>query len=137
MAISALRVFYGVMLKRPVAHIEECLPRPRKVTRRARVYSREELRRLFVTGCRSLRDRAFLMTVETVGWINASISPSSSICCWPSCSWLRQTWLWPNLLSLNAKLSQRKEERAFLERIQAKQKMLQWPVLLKQRMWLA
>lgn len=49
-AISALRVFYGVMLKRPVARIEECLPRPRKVTRRARVYGREELRRLFVTG---------------------------------------------------------------------------------------
>lgn len=66
-AISALRVFYGVMLKRPVARIEECLPRPRKVTRRARVYSREELRRLFVTGCRSLRDRAFLMTVYGAG----------------------------------------------------------------------
>ena len=56
-AISALRV----------ARIEECLPRPRKVTRRARVYSREELRVLFVTGCRSLRDRAFLMTVYGAG----------------------------------------------------------------------
>lgn len=66
-AISALRVFYGVMLKRPVARIEECLPRPRKVTRRARVYSREELRALFVMGCRSLRDRAFLMTVYGAG----------------------------------------------------------------------
>jgi site-specific recombinase XerD len=66
-AISALRVFFGVMLKRPVQRIEECLPRPRKVTRRARVYSREELRRLFVTGCRSLRDRAFLMTVYGAG----------------------------------------------------------------------
>lgn len=66
-AISALRVFYGVMLKRPVQRIEECLPRPRKVTRRARVYSREELRRLFVLGCRSLRDRAFLMTVYGAG----------------------------------------------------------------------
>jgi integrase/recombinase XerD len=66
-AISALRVFYGSMLKRPVARIEECLPRPRKVTRRPRVYSREELRALFVTGCRSLRDRAFLMTVYGAG----------------------------------------------------------------------
>ncbi len=66
-AISALRVFYGSMLKRPVARIEECLPRPRKVTRRARVYGREELRRLFVTGCRSLRDRAFLMMVYGAG----------------------------------------------------------------------
>lgn len=66
-AISALRVFYGVMLKRPVERIEECLPRPRKVTRRPRVYSREELRRLFVMGCRSLRDRAFLMTVYGAG----------------------------------------------------------------------
>ena len=62
-AISALRLFYGAMHKRPVARIEECLPRPRKVTRRARVFSREELRRLFMTGCRSLRDMAFLMTV--------------------------------------------------------------------------
>lgn len=66
-AISALRVFYGVMLKRPVERIEECLPRPRKVTRRARVYSREELRILFTQGCRSLRDRAFLMTVYGAG----------------------------------------------------------------------
>lgn len=65
--ISALRLFYRVMLKRPVERIEECLPRPRKVTRRARVYSREELRALFVTGCRSLRDRAFLMTVYGAG----------------------------------------------------------------------
>jgi site-specific recombinase XerD len=66
-AISALRVFYRDLLKRPVARIEECLPRPRKVTRRARVYSREELGSLFVTGCRSLRDRAFLMTVYGAG----------------------------------------------------------------------
>lgn len=66
-AISALRLFYGTMLKRPVERIKECLPRPRKVTLRARVYSREELRTLFVTGCRSLRDRAFLMTVYGAG----------------------------------------------------------------------
>lgn len=66
-AISALRVLYRDLLKRPVVRIEECLPRPRKVTRRARVYSREELRLLFVTGCRSLRDRAFLMTVYGAG----------------------------------------------------------------------
>ncbi len=66
-AISALRVLYRDLLKRPIARIEECLPRPRKVTRRARVYSREELRVLFVTGCRSLRDRAFLMTVYGAG----------------------------------------------------------------------
>ena len=65
--ISAPRLLYRVMLKRPVERIEECLPRPRKVTRRARVYSREELRLLFVTGCRSLRDRAFLMTVYGAG----------------------------------------------------------------------
>lgn len=49
-AISALRLFYRVMLKRPVERIEECLPRPRKVTPRPRVYSREELRELFTTG---------------------------------------------------------------------------------------
>lgn len=66
-AISGLRLFYGGLLKRSVERIEECLPRPRKVTRRARVYSREELRALFATGCRSVRDRAFLMTVYGAG----------------------------------------------------------------------
>ena len=66
-AISALRLFYRVMLQRLVERIEDCLPRPRKVTPRPRVYSREELRTLFLTGCRSLRDRAFLMTVYGAG----------------------------------------------------------------------
>jgi site-specific recombinase XerD len=35
-AISALRVIYGTLLKRPVERIKECLPRPHKVTCRGR-----------------------------------------------------------------------------------------------------
>jgi integrase/recombinase XerD len=66
-AISALRLLYRTMLGRAVERIEQCLPRPRKITRRARVYSREELRLLFTKGCRSLRDQAFLMTVYGAG----------------------------------------------------------------------
>ncbi len=50
-AISALRVLCGDLLKCPVLRIEECLLLPRKVTRCYRVYSWEELR--------SLRDWAF------------------------------------------------------------------------------
>ncbi len=66
-AISALRLFFGTMLKRPVERIEECLPRPRKITQRARVYSRDELARLFEVGCRNVKERAFLMTIYACG----------------------------------------------------------------------
>jgi integrase/recombinase XerD len=65
--IGALRLFYGQLLKRPLQQLEECLPRPRRLTRRARVYSREELRRLFIQGCRNLQQRAFLLTVYGAG----------------------------------------------------------------------
>jgi site-specific recombinase XerD len=66
-AISALRLFFGAMLKRTVARLEECLPRPRKIIHRARVYSREELARLFELGCRNAKERAFLMTIYGCG----------------------------------------------------------------------
>lgn len=66
-AVSALRLFYGQVLKRPMDDLKEVLPRSRRVTRRAGVYAREELRRLFVEGCRGVAPRAFLMTVYGAG----------------------------------------------------------------------
>lgn len=66
-AVSALRLFYGQVLKRPMDSLKEVLPRRRGVTRRPRVYAREELRKLFLEGCRSTVDRAFLMTVYGAG----------------------------------------------------------------------
>jgi site-specific recombinase XerD len=66
-AVSALRLFYGQVLKRPMDELKELLPRSRRVTRRAGVYAREELRRLFVDGCRGVAPRAFLMTVYGAG----------------------------------------------------------------------
>lgn len=66
-AISALRLLYGTLLKRPVERIEECLPRPRKVIQRARVYSRDELALLFEKGCRTAKERALLMMIYGTG----------------------------------------------------------------------
>lgn len=66
-AVSALRLFYGQVLKRPMEALKEVLPRRRGVTRRPRVYAREELRRLFLEGCSHLRDRTFLATVYGAG----------------------------------------------------------------------
>jgi integrase/recombinase XerD len=65
--ISALRVLYDGLLKRPLAGLEESLPRPRRTTHRPRVYSRQELQRLFIQGCRTFKQRAFLMTVYGAG----------------------------------------------------------------------
>lgn len=65
-AVSALRLFYGAILRRPVDRLHECLPRMRKATRRPRVYSREELARLFAA-CQDRRARAFLLTVYGAG----------------------------------------------------------------------
>jgi len=66
-AVSALRLFYGQVLKRPMDELKEMLPRSRRVTRRAGVYAREELRRLFADGCRGVAPRTFLMTVYGAG----------------------------------------------------------------------
>jgi integrase/recombinase XerD len=62
-AVSALRLFYGQVLKRPMDELKELLPRSARVTRRPGVYAREELKRLFVDGCRSVATRTFLRTV--------------------------------------------------------------------------
>jgi len=66
-AVSSLRLFYGQVLGRPMEELKELLPRRRGVTRRPRVYAREELRKLFLEGCRSIAHRAFLMTVYGAG----------------------------------------------------------------------
>jgi integrase/recombinase XerD len=66
-AVSSLRLFYGQVLKRPMEGLKALLPRRRGVTRRPRVYAREELRKLFLEGCRSIAHRAFLMTVYGAG----------------------------------------------------------------------
>ena len=61
--ISALRRFYEWVLHRPVPLVRQGLPRLHKETRRPRVYSVEELERLFTVGCHRPQQRAFLMTV--------------------------------------------------------------------------
>lgn len=66
-AVSALRLFYGQVLKRPMEDLKELLPRSARVTRRPGVYAREELKKLFADGCRSAAQRTFLMTVYGAG----------------------------------------------------------------------
>jgi integrase/recombinase XerD len=65
-AVSGLRLFYAAVLRRPIDGLQECLPRMRKARRKPRVYSREELQRLFAA-CHDPRFRAFLLTVYGAG----------------------------------------------------------------------
>jgi site-specific recombinase XerD len=65
--VSSLRLFYGQVLQRPMDTLKDLLPRRRGQTRRPRVYAREELKRLFLEGCRDLGHRVFLMTVYGAG----------------------------------------------------------------------
>jgi integrase/recombinase XerD len=62
-AVSALRSFYRLVQHRSVDYLEEFVPRMRQAIRRPRVYSTEELERLFTIGCPNPKHRAFLMTV--------------------------------------------------------------------------
>ena len=66
-AVSALRFFYGHVLHRPTKAIEEALPRMKKPVLRPKVYSVQELERLF--GCPGLsrQHRALLMTTYAAG----------------------------------------------------------------------
>ena len=66
-AVCALRNFYQWVLHRDVEMMEQTLPRMRRQIRRPRVYSLGEVERLLREGARSLRDRAFLMTVYGAG----------------------------------------------------------------------
>ena len=64
--MSGLRLFYAGVLRRRVEGLHEYLPRTRPQRRRPRVYSREELARLFAA-CHDRRVRAFLLTVYGAG----------------------------------------------------------------------
>jgi integrase/recombinase XerD len=66
-AVSALRSFYRLVLHRSVDYLQEFVPRMRQAIRRPRVYSVEELERLFTVGCPNVKHRAFLMTVYGAG----------------------------------------------------------------------
>jgi site-specific recombinase XerD len=63
--VSGLRFFYTQVLERTLA--VEALPRAKQPTRRARVYSLEEIQRLLRLGTKNEKHRAFLMTVYGAG----------------------------------------------------------------------
>ena len=62
-AVSGMRSFYDLVLKRECEHLGRVLPRSHKAIRRPRVYSIEELEGLFMRGCVHPKHRTFLMTV--------------------------------------------------------------------------
>lgn len=66
-AVSALRFFFGKVLNRPTESIEKALPAMKKPVLRPRVYSVQELERLF--GCPGLnpKHRALFMTTYAAG----------------------------------------------------------------------
>jgi site-specific recombinase XerD len=66
-AVSGLRFFYGKVLHRPTLAIEQALPRMKKPVTRPRVYSVQELERLFTSPRISRRHRALLMTTYAAG----------------------------------------------------------------------
>ena len=65
--VSALRFFYRHVLHRPLADIQDALPRMRKRTVRPRIYSREEVGRLLTADGLCLKHRALLMTTYAAG----------------------------------------------------------------------
>jgi len=65
-AVSALRLFYAEVLKRPVDRLGDHLPRTGRAIKRPRVYSKEELRRLFAS-CPDVLGRALLLTIYGAG----------------------------------------------------------------------
>jgi integrase len=65
--VSALRFFYGRVLHRPTAAIEETLSRVRKKIIRPRVYSPEEIERLFNAKGLNPKHRVLLMTTYAAG----------------------------------------------------------------------
>lgn len=66
-AVSAMRLFYTELIGRPIPGLMRSLPRPGVKILRPRVYSRQELARLFSVGCSNSKQRAFLMTVYGAG----------------------------------------------------------------------
>src|SRR5208283_466453 len=66
-AVSALRFFFGQVLHRPTKAIEQALPRMKKPVLRPKLYSVQQLERLF--GCPGLnrKHRALFMTTYAAG----------------------------------------------------------------------
>lgn len=64
---SAFRFFYGHVLHRSTATIEEALPRVRQKTIRPRIYSPEEIERLLSVEGLNPKHRALLMTTYAAG----------------------------------------------------------------------
>ncbi len=62
-AVNGMRCFYQLVLQRDCEHLQRILPHCQKAIRRPRVYSIDELERLFTVGCVHPKHRAFLMTV--------------------------------------------------------------------------
>jgi site-specific recombinase XerD len=62
-AVNGMRSFFELVLKRDCEHLKGVMPHTKKAIRRPRVYSIEELERLFRVGCVHPKHRAFLMTV--------------------------------------------------------------------------
>ena len=66
-AVSALRFFFGKVLSRPTEAIEKALPAMKKPVLRPRVYSVQELERLFGGPDLNPKHRALLMTTYAAG----------------------------------------------------------------------
>jgi site-specific recombinase XerD len=62
-AVNGIRSFFDLVLKRDCEHLKRIIPHCKRAIRRPRVYSIEELERLFKVGCVHPKHRAFLMTV--------------------------------------------------------------------------
>src|SRR5713226_3388688 len=66
-AVSGLRFFFGKVLHRPTTAIEQALPRMKKPVLRPKVYSLQELERLFKCPKLSRKHRALFMTTYAAG----------------------------------------------------------------------
>jgi integrase/recombinase XerD len=66
-AVSALRFFFGQVLHRPTAALEQALPRMKKPVLRPKVYSVQELERLFGSPDLSRKHRSLFMTTYAAG----------------------------------------------------------------------
>jgi len=66
-AVSGLRFFFGKVLHRPTTAIEQALPRMKKPILRPKVYSVQELERLFKSPNLSRKHRAMFMTTYAAG----------------------------------------------------------------------
>jgi site-specific recombinase XerD len=61
--VNGLRFFYRHVLGRSLEAVQKALPHCKRAKRMPRVYSREELELLFTKGCRTQKERVFLMVV--------------------------------------------------------------------------